>query len=101
MTTEHGTDPDDKKYLVLPLDQLAIVNLNELVKELAGLREHVAMLTASVLKITMEMTRSNDLEGDKIRFSKMKDLLVAKLSRMIDKDRKREVTDGAAPAKQS
>lgn len=99
--TEQGTDPNDRKYLVLPMDQLAVVNLSELIKEMAGLREHVAMLTAGVLKITMEMTRTNDIEGDKIRFSKMKDLMLARLSRMLEKDKKREVADGAAPARQS
>lgn len=100
MTTDQGVDPSDKKYLVIPLEGMAVVKLDEIVKELAGLRDQIAMLTAGVLKVTMEMTRSNDLESDKIRFSKMKDLLVAKMSRMLDKDRKKEVASGTAIAEQ-
>ena len=100
MATETGTDPSDKKYLVIPMEGMAVVKLDEVLKEVAGLRDQLAMLTAGVLKVAMELTRSNDIEGDKIRFSKMKDLLVAKMSRMLDKDRKKEVASGTATAEQ-
>lgn len=75
------------QYLVIPFDKVSHVSAVAVAKTIEALGEKIQAMTDRLDKIVAEMVRTNSLEADKIRFSKMKDIMLAKISKMMEKDR--------------
>ena len=98
--SEDGSHP---QYLVVPLNQVSLVPITVITKTIDNPCTQVQNLTEKMDKMISELSHTNKIEADKIRFSKMKDIMLAKLSRIMERERQKMTqkgeTDGDSDAR--